>query len=399
MEFFADNVRRDPYPFYEGLRADSPVVHDARTDVWMLLDHDSVRRALNDHEVFSSAVVAPPAMTSQWLVFNDQPRHTRLRALISRGFTPRAVAAMEPRIRELARELLAAARGREVFDLVDEFAVPLPLRVIAELFGAPAEDLPLYRRWSDVIMALGYSIAGGEAAARVHAEFAAVTAEMHAYLERLTAARRASGRDDLLTRLVAAEVAGEQLTADELLGFFQLLLSAGHETTTNLIANAVLCLIEHPSEQARLRQAPELLGTAIEEVLRHRSPVQAMFRVTRQPVELHGRTIPAGRMVMPMIGAANRDRAVFADPHTFDVTRDPNPHLAFGHGIHFCVGAPLSRLEARVALGELLASFSRIELADDAPWEPRRAIHVLGPTHLRLRCAEVEVGEAAWRMS
>jgi cytochrome P450 len=388
MELFADSVRRDPYPFYEHLRSESPVVHDSRTDVWMLLDHDSVRRALNDHEVFSSAVVAPPAMTSQWLVFNDQPRHTRLRALVTRGFAPRAVAAMEPRIRELARELLAATRGREAFDLVDEFAVPLPLRVIAELFGAPAEDLPRYRRWSDVIMALGWSVAGGEAAARVHAEFAAVTDEMREYLAGLTEARRASGRDDLLTRLVEADDGGEQLTADELLGFFQLLLSAGHETTTNLIANAVLCLLDHPHELGRLRATPELLGTAIEEVLRHRSPVQAMFRVTRSPVELHGRTIPEGRMVMPMIGAANRDPSKFDDPHHFDITRDPNPHLAFGHGIHFCVGAPLSRLEARVALGELLARFARMERADDEPWQPRSAIHVLGPTHLRLRCAE-----------
>lgn len=387
MDLFSDEVRRDPYPLYERLRADSPVIHDPNTDLWLILDYAGVRRALADHEAFSSAVAPPGAMTSQWLVFCDPPRHAHLRALIAKAFTPRAIAAREPQVRALTCELLAPLARRDTFDLIDDFAVPLPLRVIAAMFGAPVADLPLYRRWSEVIMALGHAITGSAAAECVHREFLAVTAEMRAYLEPLAEARRRAPQDDLLTGLLAAEVDGERLKGDEVLGLFQLLLSAGHETTSNLIANAVVSLLERPTELARLRGAPELLPVAIEEFLRHRSPVQAMFRVTRVPVEMHGRTIPAGRWVLPMIGAANRDPAQFAEPDRLDITRDPNPHLAFGHGIHFCIGAPLSRLEARIALAELLARFTTLEHASDLPWQPRRAIHVLGPVHLPLRCA------------
>ena len=239
-------------------------------------------------------------------------------------------------------------------------------------------------------MALSYFLEGGAEAERTAREFAAVTDEMQAYLTGLIAERRAAPRDDLLTQLIAAEVDGERLTEEELLGFFQLLLSAGHETTTNLLSNTILCLLEHPEQLARLRADPGLLPLAIEEVLRYRSPVQTMFRVTRRDLPLHGQTIPAGKLVMPMIGSANRDPRKFPDAHRFDITRDPNPHLAFGHGIHFCIGAPLSRLEARIALGVFLERVKHFELASDTPWEPRRAIHVHGPLHLPLRLEPVK---------
>jgi cytochrome P450 len=208
---------------------------------------------------------------------------------------------------------------------------------------------------------------------------------MRGYVADLAEQRRAAPKDDLLTRLVQAEVEGERLTQDELLGFFQLLLSAGHETTTNLINNAILCLIENPGQLARLRAEPRLLASAIEEILRYRSPVQAMFRMSKRDIPLHGQVIPAGKMVMAMIGSANRDPLKFRDAEHFDITRDPNPHIAFGHGIHFCIGAPLSRLEARIALSSFLERVKGFELASDAPWEPRRAIHVHGPTHLPIR--------------
>jgi cytochrome P450 len=175
------------------------------------------------------------------------------------------------------------------------------------------------------------------------------------------------------------------LTEDELLGFFQLLLLAGQETTTNLIDNAFLCLSQHPAQQARLRAEPNLLPAAIEEVLRFRAPVQAMFRVTRHAIELHGQTIPPRSLVLPMIGAANHDSAQFPEPDRFDITRAPNPHIAFGHGIHFCIGAPLARLEARVALAELLERLPSFELTSEAPWKPRQAFHVHGPTRLDIR--------------
>jgi cytochrome P450 len=201
----------------------------------------------------------------------------------------------------------------------------------------------------------------------------------------LISQRRAARQDDLLTRLLEAEVDGERLTQEEVLGFVQLLLVGGQETTANLINNAVLCFIENPDQLARLRAAPDLLSSAIEEVLRYSSPVQWMPRATTGAVEIHGQVIPAGKLVLPMIGSANRDPKQFPDAGRFDITRDPNPHIAFGHGIHACVGGPLARLEGRIALADFLERVQGFELASDEPWEPRKALHVHGPSRLPIR--------------
>ncbi|WP_437812792.1 cytochrome P450 [Sorangium sp. So ce1078] len=387
MNLFSDEMRRNPYPLYDQLRSGSPVLHYPPSDTWMIFDYEGVKRALHDHEAFSSVVSPPGNRTSEWLIFSDPPRHTKLRAILQRAFTPRAVAALEPRVRQLSRELLDRKIERGEMDLAEDYTVPLPLLVIAEMLGAPSEDQPRFKRWSDVILDLSTTVSGSDEAARAIAEFTAATGEMQAYLRGLIAERRAAPRDDLLTRLVDAEVDGERLNEDEILGFFQLLLVAGHETTTNLISNAILCFLENRAELARVRAEPDLLPSAIEEVLRYRSPVQAMFRVTRRDVPMHGQVIPAGKPVLAMIGSANRDPEQFRDAGRFDIARDPNPHIAFGHGIHFCLGAPLSRLEARIALSDLVARLADLELASDAPWEPRRAIHVLGPTRLPIRFA------------
>ncbi|WP_437634635.1 cytochrome P450 [Sorangium sp. So ce854] len=387
MNLFSEEMRRNPYPLYDQIRSSTPVLHHPPSGAWLVFDHDGVKRALHDHEAFSSVVSPPGNRTSEWLVFSDPPRHTKLRALLSRAFTPRAVAELEPRIRRLSRELLDRTIERGEMDLVEDYAVPLPLLVIAEMLGAPTEDQPRFKRWSDVILDLSYTVSSSAEAARAIGAFTAVSAEMQGYLRGLVAQRRAAPRDDLLTRLVEAEVDGERLNEDEILGFFQLLLVAGHETTTNLISNAILCFLEHPTELARLRAEPQLLPSAIEEVLRYRSPVQTMFRVTRRDVPMHGQVIPAGEPALVMIGSANRDPKQFRDPGRFDIARDPNPHVAFGHGIHFCLGAPLARLEARVALSDLLARLTGLSRASDAPWEPRRAIHVHGPSRLPIRFA------------
>jgi cytochrome P450 len=384
LDLFSDEMRRNPFPAYDQVRAAAPVVHLAPLDVWLLFDYDAVRRALVDHDAFSSDLTHAPGHGNpgQWFIFYDPPRHTKLRAIISKAFTPRVVANLEPRIRELSRELLDATTDRGTMDLAADFAVPLPMRVIAELLGVPAADWPRYRRWSDVILTIANTISQDEAAARAIEEFRAVTAEMRAWLPDLIAQRRAAHADDLLTRLVEAEVDGDRLTPDEVLGFVQLLLVGGQETTADLITNAVLCFIEHPDQFARLRAAPDLLPAAIEEVLRFRSPVQWTPRATRRAVEVHGQTIPAGKIVLPMIGSANRDPKQFRDPAAFDITREPNPHLAFGHGVHACLGAPLARLEARIALTDLLARADEIALASDEPWEPRKALNVYGPSRL-----------------
>jgi cytochrome P450 len=381
---FSDDVRRDPYHWYARVRETSPVLHDPRSGMWMLFDYESVKRAMDDHETFSSVVHPPTGRAPEWLVFLDPPRHSKLRAIIMRTFTPRAIARLEPRVRELSAALLDEHIGRGEMDLVDDYAGPLPVMVIAELIGIPLEDRPRFMRWSQAIVNLSYAIAGGalaEQAIREHVP----RAEMLAYVTELASRRRIDPRDDLLTRLVETEVDGERLSMEDILGFFQLLLSAATETTTNFIDNAVLSFIENPSQLTRLRDNPALLPSALEEVVRYRSPGQAIFRETTRDVSLHGKAIPAGSFVLVMVGSANRDPKRFVEPETFDIGRDPNPHIAFGHGIHFCIGAALARLEVRVALTDLFDRMETIELASHEPWEPRKALHVHGPAHLPIR--------------
>jgi len=400
MNLFSMTTRRDPYPLYDQLRATSPVLHVPGPDLWVVFGYDAVKRALSDHEAFSSDVGPSRGNSFQWLLFMDPPRHTKLRAIISRAFTPRSIAALEPRIRELTRGLVDQIAGgiaggivdragdrsldRGEFDLVADLATPLPMMVIAELLGLPIDDWRQFAGWSEAIVNLGNTIAGGDAQL-ASAEFMRADAEMTEYLGRVIAARRTHAADDLISRLATAEVDGERLDDREITRFCQLLLAAGTETTTNLIDNVMLCFVAHPDQLARVRTDPALLAPAIEEVLRYRTPVQAMFRATTREVELEGTKIPAGKFVVAMIGSANRDPRKFADPARFDVTREPNPHVAFGHGIHFCLGAPLSRLEASIALGELLGRFTHFELASP-DWPPRTSFHVHGPAELRLRC-------------
>ena len=362
FDFFSAEMRRNPFPMYDQVRNAAPVFHVAPFDIWMVFDFDGVKRALVDHGTFSSDLAHVPGHGNpgEWFIFFDPPRHTTLRNLISRAFTPRVVAKLEPRIRELSRQLLDEVIERGAMDLAADYAVPLPMLVIAEMLGVPVEEWPRYRQWSDVILKLANTSARDETAVRAVEEYRAVTEEMRRFLPDLIARRRADRRDDLLTRLVEADVDGERLTAEEILGFVQLLLVGGQETTANLINNAALCFLEYPDQLARLRAAPELLPSAIEEVLRYRSPVQWMPRATRCDANLHGQSIPAGKLVLPIIGSANRDPKQFPDAGRFDIGRDPNPHLAFGHGIHSCLGAPLARLEARIALTDFLERVRRV---------------------------------------
>jgi cytochrome P450 len=387
LDLFADDMRRNPYPVYDRMRSGSPVFHLPPFDLWLIFDFEGVKRALVDHDAFSSDLSRVPGHGNpgEWFIFFDPPRHTKLRALIAKAFTPRVVANLEPRIRELSRQLLDQTIERGVMDLAGDFAVSLPMRVIAELLGVPAADWPRYKRWSDVILTIANTFSRDEEAARTIQDYRAVTAEMRAWLPDLIGQGRAPRADDLLTRLAEAEVDGGRLTPEELLGFVQLLLVGGQETTANLINNAVLCLLEHPDQLGRLRAAPGLLPSAIEEVLRYRSPLQWMPRATRHDVALHGQVIPAGKLVLPLIGAANRDPKQFRDAGRFDIGRDPNPHIAFGHGIHACLGAPLARLEARIALADFLERVQGFALASDEPWEPRKALGVHGPSRLPIR--------------
>jgi cytochrome P450 len=395
MDLFSDKTRRNPYSAYDQMRSGSPVFHLPQFDLWMIFDFEGVKRVLLDHDTFNSDLSHAPGQGNpgEWFIFFDPPRHTKLRALISKAFTPRVIANLEPRIRELSRQLLDQTIERGEMDLATEFSVPLPMFVIAEMIGVPVADWPRYKCWSDVIVKLANTFSKDEEAADTLTEYRTVTAEMRVFLPDLISQRRAARQDDLLTRLVEAEVDGERLTQEEILGFVQLLLVGGQETTANLINNAVLCFLENPDQLARLRAAPELLPSAIEEVLRYSSPVQWMPRATTRAVEMNGQVIPAGKLVLPMIGSANRDPRQFPEAGRFDITRDPNPHIAFGHGIHACVGGPLARLEARIALADFLERVQGFELASDEPWEPRKALHVHGPSRLPIRFTPGRLGQ------
>lgn len=377
----ADALRRNPYPMYAVMRRTAPVLH-LRKGIWALFDHETVQRALHDPVAFSSQAAPPGGTPLEWLIFMDPPRHTKLRALVTRTFTPRAVAELEPRIELIVHQLLDDVMPAGRFDLVTDFSERLPLLVILELLGMSAEDATLMNRWSDAIIGLGDTIFGGERAARALVTYRAAKEEMLPYLGTLLAQRRAAPRNDLLTRLVQAEVEGEHLTEAEIFGFFQLLLLAGTETTTNLISNSILCLLEHPEQRAALAAEPALLPAAIEEVLRYRTPVQIVFRATAEEVELRGRTIPRHQLVLVMVGSANRDASHFQGAHRFDITRPPQPHVGFGHGAHFCLGAALARLEARVALSALLTRMPALRRAERGPWHPCTGVNVHGPRSL-----------------
>ena len=379
IDFFSDDVRRNPYGLYAQMREHSPVFRvPPPFDGWLVFDYEGVKLVLSDHAQFSSAVPAP----KHWFIFSDPPNHSKMRALISRAFVPRMVAELEPQIRQLSQRLIDGVIEKGAMDLALDYAVPLAMKVISQMIGIPAADWGMFKRWSDTILKLSYARSGGEAGEKSVQDFSAVAAEMSGYLQQMSAERRSQPREDLLTRLLEAEVDGQRLTHEEILGFLQLLIVGGQDTTANLINNAILCLAENRGQLERLRTEPRLLVGTIEEVLRYRAPLQWVMRTPKQDVELHGQTIPAGKLVLPMIGSANRDAKQFVNAEQFDIGRDPNPHIAFGHGIHACLGAALARQEARIALPDLLGRLKNLEVEGLESWPPRQALHVHGPASL-----------------
>jgi cytochrome P450 len=381
-----------PYGFYSTMRRDQPVAHDKQNWLWAVYRYDDVKRVLTDHTTFSSEFqrIAPPQDPGDEqprfrssLISSDPPRHRQLRDLISRAFTPRAVANLEPRIVEITHDLLDKVVDSGRMDLVGDLSYPLPVIVIAEMLGIPTEDRAQFKRWSDSLVDVSDDSRNGDGKALLERR-RRLQDEMDAYFRPLIEERRFRPRGDLISGLVQAEIDGQRLSEEDTLTFCTLLLIAGNITTTNLIANAMHCFLEHPDQFACLRAEPNLLPSAIEEVLRYESPVQVLLRVTARGAEVGGQTIPAGERVFAWIGSANRDEAVFPHPERFDIARNPNPHLAFGHAIHFCVGAPLARLEARVALSILLERMRNIERADGAV-ETTRGGFLHGITRLPLR--------------
>lgn len=357
---------------------------DADLGAWVALRHAEVRHVLADWRTFSSARAQSQEGFRPSLITTDPPRHAALRNIVAKAFSPRAVAAMEPRIRAIADELLAEALARPSFDLVADFAHPLPVIVIAEMLGVPPSDRPLYRRWADTILGgAGSRLLLGAPPTK---EALAARDEMDAYFAEICR-RGPPDRDDLLGALIAGKVDGVPLEEGEILSFCALLLFAGHITTVNLIANATYCLLGHPDALDALHRDPAGVPDAIEEVLRYMSPVQAMSRVATGPAEVGGVGIRAGDRVVAWIASANRDERVFDAPDRFDITRRPNPHLAFGAGVHFCLGAWLTRLETRVALERLLTPLRHLRQSDaDPPLLDETAL-LMGVSRLTLEAA------------
>ncbi|MEV0679650.1 cytochrome P450 [Actinosynnema sp. NPDC050436] len=355
-----------------GERPDAPVAFDEADGVWTIYGHEEAATALADPKTFSSAHVndlfpidVPADANAGNLLDLDPPDHRKLRNLVTKGFSAKVVADLEPRIARLTHELLDAVEGDRL-ELVETLAHPLPVIVIAELLGLPPADRELFRGWVDVLFSqqnnpFSTTVDRADLEAELAARAEAV-GPLFEYLREHAVARRRDPREDLISALVQAEVDGQRLTDAELVNFCGVLLIAGHITTTMLLGNTVLCLDAHPDQRERLRADRAGIPTAIEESLRFLTPFSTMARATTRAVALGGVEIPADRMVQVSLGAANRDPRRFADPDVFDARRDPNPHLGFGRGIHFCVGAPLARLEGRVAVDILLDRFPALRV-------------------------------------
>ncbi len=367
------------YHWFQHMQKDNPVWQDEVSGCWHVFQYEDVHQVITDYTLFSSEwntlirskdgdVLLPEAKS---LIAMDPPEHRQYRNLISSAFMPRALARLSERIAMIAQELLDQVRERGEMDLVEDLAYPLPTMVICELLGAPIEDRPFFKRWANHLLSLQLSdeeltddgfLSSDE---RVLADLR----EMRRYFRTMLEERYKNPQADMMSDLIMAEVDGERLDIESAISFCVLLLLAGHVTTTNLLSQALRCFDEHPGVMEQLRQDASLMPGAIEEVLRYASPVWRLRRRVRTKTTLAGVTLPAGSRVFAWVAAANRDASHFSEPEQFDISRNPNKHLSFGHGIHFCMGAPLSRLETAIALPMILAQLPGLRQIPEKPGE------------------------------
>ena len=367
-EAMSPAFREDPYAYYERFRGPQPLLRVADT-IWFALGHADVTTLLRHPRLSTDESRAATEVgqdednnRKRSLLFMDPPDHTRLRGLVARAFTPRRIEDLRLAAQAIAAELIDAMTGRTgPVDLIQSFAYPLPVRVICALLGVPPEEEATFTAWSrGVARSVDPSVLRTP---EIDAAIVEARQGLSTYLGDLLAERRRAPGDDLLSALAAVDVEGNRISAREVVALAQLLLVAGHETTVNLIGNGVLALLRAPEQLALLRQSPALVGPAIDELLRFDGPVQITQRVVLEDMDVVGCLVKAGDEIMLVLGAANRDPAAFADPHRLDVTRDARRHVAFGGGIHHCLGAALARMEGQIALSALLDRFERIELA------------------------------------
>ncbi|WP_120318851.1 cytochrome P450 [Catellatospora citrea] len=364
--------------WFARMREGDPVSWDEHYGAYHVFRYADIEKVLSDPATFSSDLtgLVPPQEEIELFsrgnfVRMDPPRHTKMRRIVSKAFTPRVVAGLAPRIEAITNELLDQVAGRERVDLVQALAYPLPVTVIAELIGVPGSDRDTFRRWADELLnaQVPDTVIPDE---KTMQQAGARLRGMIDYLLAHIRHRRANPADDLTNALIEAEVDGERLTDSEIVGFLGVLLIAGHITTTTLLTNTVLSLDANPDAAAALRADPQRIPAALEEVLRYRSPFPRLARLTTTAATVGDRRVPAGKVLMLWVASANRDAAQFVEPDTFDVTRTPNPHLSFGHGIHFCIGAPLARLEGRIAMEVLLRRCADLAVDDGVQlYDPR----------------------------
>ncbi|OLP67093.1 Cytochrome P450(MEG) [Bacillus pumilus] len=378
--------QQDPYhPFdwYTKMREESPVYFDEDSQTWSVFSYEEAKRVASDKDSFSSQ---PPKdqmgnSLTKTMVMMDPPKHTRIRSIVSKAFTPRVMKAWEPRIQELMDELMTQIDGKEEIDLVQDISYPLPVIVIAELLGVPSEQKQSFKEWSDILVSIPTSESEEDVAEwkknRDQGE-----ADMMKFFAEIIEEKRQHLGEDLISLLIQAEEDGDKLSEDELIPFCNLLLLAGNETTTNLISNMVFSLLEKPGTYEELFESPELISRAVEETVRFRAPAPTIVRYVKEDTLLGGKTLKKGDSVLVFLASANRDEHRFEHAHEFDIHRHPNPHIGFGHGIHFCLGAPLARLEACIAMKAILARYESLELLS---YTPMTSSSMYGLKELKLR--------------
>lgn len=392
MEYnpFLPEVQQNPFPYYTYLRHHAPAYQIPGMGLWAVSRYDDVMKVLRTPQVFSSGGFfsffmgdldpflpqAPPILGV------DPPDHTRLRKLVNRAFTPRRVASLTQHVREVALRLLEHIPAHGEFDLVPNLSIPLPVIVIAELLGVPSERYPDFRRWTDtVVQATNGTLIAPEAREQTRQNFG----ELFAYFREAIASYRREPKDNLLSDLIRAEEENQMLTGEEVEALAVFLIIAGSETTANLIANAALALCNHPEQMAKVRANPALIPNVVEETLRCEGSIQLLPRQATQDVEIAGTMIPAGSIVMALLGSANHDEQKFPDPDRFDIMRNTEGHVGFGFGIHFCLGSQLARLETRTVLETLLEQFPHLARKDDLPLPRVASMVVRGLKTLPLR--------------
>ena len=379
-----------PHECFTNLRESIHVRYNTTTHFWEVTDYELVHYLASDYEVFSSDETRVRTVEDEFLreslLTTDPPRHRQLRSLVSQAFTPKAIAQLAPRIEAITHELLDAVAAQGKMDVIQDLSYPLPVTVIAEMLGVPIEDRAQFKRWSDEIVSGEYEDLAGEdreaVIQRLRERFNKTTEEVDDYFRQVIAQRRVKPGSDLISALLEAQIDGEYLSEQALLGFCAILLIAGNITTTNLIGNAILCFCEHPEVMTRLREHPELMPQAVEEVLRYRPPVLATKRLPLRDVELAGQQIKRGEVVIGWLACANHDPSHFPHPERFDIDRNPKRHIPFGHGIHTCLGAPLARLEAKIALNVMLQRLLNIELDRSQELVPVQSVFIYGAKHV-----------------